>query len=63
MPQDHRKQRQFPREGYTILLDGDGIEIRVDDYKPLPLNLRWAVLDQMRAEAKAPPAAREGNAP
>ena len=63
MPSDNRKQREFPREGYTIYLDGDGLEIRVDDYKPLPLKLPWAILDQMRVEAKAPSAAQEGNAP
>ena len=63
MPTDNRKQRDFPREGFTIFLDADGIEIRADEYNPLPLKLRWTVLDQMRVEAKASPHAQEDNAP
>lgn len=63
MTHEHRTHRDFPREGYTIFLDGDGLEIRADDYNPLPLKLPWTLLEQMRVEAKAPPAAQEGGAP
>lgn len=62
MPADHRTQRTFPREGYTLFLDEDGLEIRTDDYEPLPLKLSWKLLERLRAEASAPPGAQEGGA-
>lgn len=62
MPADNRTQRVFPREGYTILLDEGGLEIRTDDYEPLPLKLSWTLLERMRAEASQPPGAQEGGA-
>ena len=50
---DSRPRRSFPREGFTLLLDADGLEIRVDDYHARPLKLSWAVIEQLRAEAQA----------
>ena len=48
-----RLSRGFPHEGFTLLLDRDGIEIRVDDYHPIPLKLTWARVEQLRSEARA----------
>ena len=45
---DARPHRSFPREGFTLFFDPDGIEIRVDDYHPLPLKLTWPMINQMR---------------
>ena len=52
---DPRPSREFPREGYTLRLETDGIELSVDDYHPQPLKLSWALLDQLRREAAALP--------
>ncbi len=49
---DPRKHIEFPAEGFTILLDSAGIELRVDDHHPLPLRLSWTRIEQMRQEAQ-----------
>jgi len=49
-PPEHRPSREFP-EGITILLERDGIVIRVDDYHARPLKIPWSALDGMRREA------------
>ena len=57
LPTDDRPLREFPREGFTLRLEPDGIELSVDDYHPQPLKLSWVLLDQLRREAAALPRA------
>jgi hypothetical protein len=47
---DPRPRREFPREGFTLYLDADGLELRVDDYHPQPLKLSWKLLEQLRRD-------------
>lgn len=49
---DPRPRRSFPREGFTLFLDTDGLEIRVDDYHPMPLKLSWTLIERMQLEAR-----------
>jgi hypothetical protein len=53
MPSHFRASHEFPREGFTLHVDRDGIEIQVDEYHPRPLKLSWARLEQLRREASA----------
>jgi hypothetical protein len=43
--------RQFPKEGYLLLVDPDGLEVRVIDYHARPLVLPWGELERMRRQA------------
>ena len=58
IPPDPRPHRSFPGEGYTLFLEKDGLEIRVDDYHARPLKLSWEQIEEMRVEAKRHRAAR-----
>jgi hypothetical protein len=60
-PPDPRKRRQFPAEGFSLYVDGSGVEIRVDDFHPLPLKLSWDLIEQLRREAQAPRASERSN--
>jgi hypothetical protein len=55
---DPRPRRSFPREGFTVYFDPDGLEIRVDDYHPMPLKLSWTLIERLQHEART--AGREG---
>ncbi len=59
---DPRQRREFPREGFTLYLDSQGIEVRVDDYRPLPLKLSWELIEQLRREAQVPRVGDAGSA-
>ena len=59
---ESRPRREFPREGFTLYLDRDGIEVQVDDYHPQPLKLTWVLIEQMRLDAQQPRSAGEGGA-
>ncbi|MHC5209269.1 MAG: hypothetical protein ACYTG2_00955 [Planctomycetota bacterium] len=59
---ESRPRREFPREGFTLYLDPDGIEVQVDDYHPQPLKLTWALIEQLRRESQAPRSTGEGGA-
>jgi hypothetical protein len=59
---DPRARREFPREGFTLYLDPDGIEVRVDDYHPQPLKLSWTLIEQLRREGQRRRASGEGGA-
>ncbi len=57
-----RRHREFPKEGFTLYLDANGIELRVDDYHPLPLKLSWELIEQLRNEAHLPCGSMPGSA-
>lgn len=48
---DGRVKRQFPKEGFLLLVDSDGLEVRVIDYHARPLVLAWSELEQLRKKA------------
>ncbi|HZM00148.1 MAG TPA: hypothetical protein VFD43_07855 [Planctomycetota bacterium] len=50
---DSRPHRSFPREGFLLHVEPDGLEIQVTDYHARPLRLSWALLESLRAEAQA----------
>jgi hypothetical protein len=56
---DPRPHREFPREGYTLYYDRDGVELRVDDYHARPLKLSWSSLEALQREAQRTRAAGE----
>jgi hypothetical protein len=57
---ERRLTRTFPREGFTIFTDSNGVEIRVDEYHAKPLRLGWAMLDRLRREARQPQSQGDG---
>jgi hypothetical protein len=57
---DHRDQRRkvnFPDEGFLIVCDDTGLEIRVTDYHAEPLKVPWETIERWRSDAV--PAASE----
>lgn len=46
--QERERRIDFIREGFQILCDGAGIEIRVTDYHAEPLRIPWVILEQWR---------------
>lgn len=54
---DQRVKRQFPKEGFLLLVDSDGLEVRVIDYHARPLVLAWSELERLRGEASRGPEA------
>ena len=50
---DPRPRRSFPREGFTLYFDAAGLEIRVDDYHPMPLKLSWTLIERLQQEVEA----------
>lgn len=50
----------FPREGYELRAEPDGLLVRATDYHAGELKLPWALLAELARKAQAP--AREGGA-
>ena len=48
-------KRQFPKEGFLLLVDSDGLEVRVIDYHARPLVLPWSELESLRKKAARRP--------
>ncbi|HZJ71455.1 MAG TPA: hypothetical protein VFF36_11035 [Planctomycetota bacterium] len=46
-----RVKRQFPKEGFLLLVDADGLEVRVIDYHARPLVLPWDEIERLRSQA------------
>ena len=53
-------KRQFPKEGYLLLVDSDGLEVRVIDYHARPLVLPWSELERLRKKAARRPKTQSG---
>jgi len=51
---DRLHKINFLREGFLVLCDKAGVEIRATDYHSEPLRISWNTLGQWRAGAETP---------